>query len=200
MHRLSDYTYNLPDNRIAQQPTNPAHLAKLLVYKDMIIHDRTFIDLPGLLDPHTVIFFNDTKVMQSRVLVQNKSCTLKTGKQTTIVDGEIFVYQIHDDNHFEALVSDGKHYRPGSTISWNDTITLCSESFTQEGILFRIQGAKSVDFLQEYGQMPLPPYIQYSDDKAQRYQTCFARYMGSSAAPTASLHFTPTLLQSLTDA
>jgi S-adenosylmethionine:tRNA ribosyltransferase-isomerase len=200
MHKLSDYNYILPEDRIAQQPAHPAHTAKLLLYKDCAISDHTFLGLPDLLSPQSVIFLNDTKVMQSRVIVQDKKCILKTGRQTVIVDGEIFVYQIHNDSYFEALVSDGKHYRPGSTIFWNGGITLYSESFTKEGILFRIEGLDITTFLQEYGQMPLPPYIQYADDKAQWYQTCFATYMGSAAAPTASLHFTPVLLQSLTTA
>jgi S-adenosylmethionine:tRNA ribosyltransferase-isomerase len=198
MYKLADYNYILPENRIAQEPTHPADMAKLLLYTDRKITDHRFVDLPDLLDAQSVIFFNDTKVMQSRLLLQNKKCILKTWRETIIATGEIFVYKIHDDSHFEALVSDGKHYRPWSIIFWNDSITLYSESFTQEGILFRIEAIHADTFLQQYGQMPLPPYIQYADNKAQWYQTCFATYIGSAAAPTASLHFTPKLLQSLT--
>lgn len=105
-----------------------------------------------------------------------------------------------DDYNFEALVADGKHYRPGSCIVRDEYVVLDSLSFTQEGILFRISGMTVAAFMQQYGQLPLPPYINYSKDKEERYQTCFAKYMGSAAAPTASLHFTPRLLDALSTA
>ena len=195
---ISSYDYDLPESCIAQEPTIPQDRAKLLVYRNKDISDTIFSHLPDVLEQWSVLFFNDTKVMQSRVVVKNKKCLLKTGIDALIQEGEIFVYQIHDDNHMEVLVSDGKHYRPWSIIYRNDTITLYSESFTQEGIMFRIQWMSSYQFLEKYGQLPLPPYIAYTDEKSQWYQTCFASYIGSAAAPTASLHFTPELLTSLT--
>lgn len=196
---LSSYDYDLPESCIAQTPIQPADHARLLVYykEHKTYNDHTFLDLPQLLQAGSVLFFNDTKVMQSRIVVLDKKCVLKTWKESVIVEWEIFVYQIHDDYHFEVLVSDGKHYRPGSVIYWDDTITLYSESFTQEWLLFRIEGADITSFLDVYGYMPLPPYISYDDTKAVFYQTCFAHYIGSAAAPTASLHFTPALLSSL---
>lgn len=198
-YALSYYDYLLPDDRIAQEPHHPADEAKLLVCGDDF-QDAHYIDLPTLLDKNAVLFFNDTKVMQSRILVIGKQVRLSTGIDTIIEEWEIFVYEVRDDCHFEALVADGKHYRPGSRIVWNDSVVLDSIAFTQEGILFHISGMTALDFMQAYGQLPLPPYINYTKDKEQRYQTCFAKYMGSAAAPTASLHFTPKLLSGLSDA
>lgn len=66
--------------------------------------------------------------------------------------------------------------------------------FTENGICFQIKGMDLLDFLEKYGEMPLPPYISYEKDKEKRYQTYFAQEVGSAAAPTASLHFTPELI------
>ena len=189
---LTSYDYILPEDRIAQEPHHPADEAKLLVCGDDF-SDAQYVDLSQLLDKNSVLFFNDTKVMQSRVSVLNKKVTLSTGIETLIEQWEIFVYEIVDEYRFEALVADGKHYRPGSRIVWDENVVLDSVAFTQEGILFQISGMTVSDFMQAYGQLPLPPYITYTKDKEQRYQTCFAKYMGSAAAPTASLHFTPRL-------
>lgn len=196
---LTSYDYILPEDRIAQEPHYPADEAKLLVC-GQDFQDAKYIDLPMLLDKNSVLFFNDTKVMQSRVPVVWKQAKLSTGIDTTIEQWEIFVYEIVDEYRFEALVADGKHYRPGSRIVWDENVVLDSVAFTQEGILFQISGMTVSDFMQAYGQLPLPPYITYTKDKEQRYQTCFAKYMGSAAAPTASLHFTPRLLSGLSDA
>ena len=196
---LTSYDYILPEDRIAQEPHHPADEAKLLVC-GQDFQDAKYIDLPMLLDKNSVLFFNDTKVMQSRVPVVWKQAKLSTGIDTTIEQWEIFVYEIVDEYRFEALVADGKHYRPGSRIVWDENVVLDSVAFTQEGILFQISGMTVSDFMQAYGQLPLPPYITYTKDKEQRYQTCFAKYMGSAAAPTASLHFTPRLLSGLSDA
>lgn len=196
---LSYYDYILPEDRIAQEPHHPADEAKLLVC-GQDFQDAKYIDLSMLLDKNSILFFNDTKVMQSRVPVIWKQVKLSTGIDTVIEEGEIFVYEVCDDYHFEALVADGKHYRPGGRIVWDDRVVLDSVAFTQEGILFQISGMTVSDFMQAYGQLPLPPYIDYTKDKEQRYQTCFAKYMWSAAAPTASLHFTPRLLAALTEA
>lgn len=196
---LSYYDYILPEDRIAQEPHHPADEAKLLVCEEGF-DDAKYIDLPDLLDKNSVLFFNDTRVMQARVPVLWKKVTLSTGIDAVIEQWEIFVYEIVDEHHFEALVADGKHYRPGSRIVWDDNVVLDSLEFTQEGILFQITGMTVVAFMETCGQLPLPPYISYTKDKEQRYQTCFAKYMWSAAAPTASLHFTPRLLSALCDA
>jgi S-adenosylmethionine:tRNA ribosyltransferase-isomerase len=97
----------------------------------------------------------------------------------------------------ECLVSDDKNFKPGAEIAFGGGITLRSRSYTNDGILFELEGREVVAFLEQYGQMPLPPYIQYAEEKEKRYQTHFAQELGSAAAPTASLHFTPELLEAL---
>lgn len=95
------------------------------------------------------------------------------------------------------MVSDSKNFRPGSRIFISKDIRFESISFTENGILFRLVGSLLFDFLEKYGEMPLPPYINYTKEKEERYQTFFAQEVGSAAAPTASLHFTPELVKGL---
>ena len=111
--------------------------------------------------------------------------------------GEIFVYRLLGNNQFECLVSDGKHFKPGTEIVINDKVSFLSLDFTENGIAFEIKGANLLDYLEQYGEMPLPPYIRYEKEKEKRYQTCFAQEIGSAAAPTASLHFSPQLIAGL---
>lgn len=111
--------------------------------------------------------------------------------------GEIFVYRLLRNNQFECLVSDGKHFKPGTEIVINDKVSFLSLTFTENGIAFEIKGMNLLDYLEQYGEMPLPPYIKYEKEKERRYQTYFAQEVGSAAAPTASLHFSPQLIAGL---
>ena len=79
----------------------------------------------------------------------------------------------------------------------NDKVSFLSLTFTENGIAFEIKGANLLDYLEQYGEMPLPPYIRYEKGKEKRYQTYFAQEVGSAAAPTASLHFSPQLIAGL---
>lgn len=206
--RLSDYTYDLPVSSIAQTAVSPAHNARLLVCKawwELI--DQTFTDLPLIVPSGSVFFYNNSYVINARIPLHNVKTSppaplLQRGgavKTVILEHGEIFVYKLCAANSFECLVSDGKHFRPGTTIHFSETIRFVSERFMDDGILMRLEWAEVLAFLAEYGQMPLPPYISYAATKAHDYQTTFAdpSRPGSVAAPTASLHFTPTLLASL---
>ena len=111
--------------------------------------------------------------------------------------GEIFVYSLLGKDQFECLVSDGKHFKPGSEIVIDEKVSFLSLAFTENGIAFQIKGMDLLDFLEKYGEIPLPPYIKYEKEKGERYQTYFAKELGSAAAPTASLHFSPQLIAGL---
>ena len=121
----------------------------------------------------------------------------KSGKEIQLLEGEIFVYAIQSPTEFECLGSDSKNFKPGTKILFNSTTTLHSLHFTENGILFTIEGDQIFSFLEKIGEMPLPPYISYEKEKEKRYQTFFAEEIGSAAAPTASLHFTPELVRKL---
>lgn len=195
-HKLNSYSYYLLESQIAQAPTLPEHNAKLLILtkegNNYNYQNKKFIDLPELLDPKDVLFFNNTKVYKAR-LELNEVPVLRSTCHKTTVTGEIFVYKIWWKHRFECISSDDKNFKPGSKIFFNNEITLNSIELTPNGIIFEIKEMEILDFLKEYGQMPLPPYVEYHKEKEKWYQTYFAKNTGSVAAPTASLHFTKEL-------
>ena len=200
---LSSYDYDLPSSHIAQLPASPAHNAKLLIatpdasHKSYSFHHTTFFDLPNHLSQQYLLFFNETKVFKARIPLQNVKIIRASGRELILEQGEVFVYQLLSENTFECLVSDSKNFKPGSKVQISDTIFLESQEFTENGIKFQIHWDKLLSFLEKYAQMPLPPYIKYEKEKEQWYQTFFAQEIGSAAAPTASLHFTPDLIEKL---
>ncbi len=200
-YQLSAYNYFLPESAIAQTPCIPHHDAKLLVCKrkNWSYHytDHTFIDLPDLLTERDVLFFNDSKVINARIPLSEVSVTRHSGFKTILTQWEIFVYHIIDTHRFEALVSDDKNFKPWSKLWYTDTIVFNCIKLTPSGVLIEIEGTDLKSFLRQYAQLPLPPYIKYAKEKEARYQTVFAEKEGSAAAPTASLHFTQTLLAHL---
>ncbi len=201
-HLLENYNYLLPSELIAQYPSNPPHQAKLLHCQlqakgKVESQDLIFEELSNFLDDRYLLFLNKSKVFKARIPLREVRIIKKSGEEKLLVQGEIFVYSIVDEQHFECLVSDDKHFRPGTQIQYDEKISFSSIRFTEQGILMQIQGISLINFLEKYGEMPLPPYIHYSKDKEQRYQNFFAQELGSAAAPTASLHFTPQLIKKL---
>ncbi len=206
---LSSYTYTLPESCIAQQPKLPEHNAKLMICSlqatgDLLYEDQIFADLPNYLDQHYMLFLNSTKVFKARIPLHNTKIRRKTGQELLLETGELLIYAIHSKTQFECLVSDNKNFRPGSQIFFREGVVFRSLEFTANGILFEISSenpsetsVQIFDFLEKKGEMPLPPYIRYEKEKEKRYQTFFAEKLGSAAAPTASLHFTPELVKRL---
>ena len=197
---LDSYDYNLPEEMIAQVPAQPAESAKLLVFSrsDSSIQDNHFYDLPNLLSNNDILVCNNTKVFKARIpLSQTK--VIRKSWQNRYVDGEIFVYQLLHDGRLECLVSDDKNFKPWAEVFLDEEkwISLTSDEYAEDGIIFSVKWIWIFDFLEIYGQMPLPPYIRYEKEKEKRYQTTFAQDLGSAAAPTASLHFSQKLLSDL---
>ncbi len=199
---LSSYNYELPESHIAQVPSIPAHSAKMMICSidqkgNCKTKDQIFFDLTESLNSNYLLFLNRTKVFKARIPLHNVKIIRKSGKEIQLLEGEIFVYAIQSQTEFECLVSDSKNFKPGTKILFNSTTTLHSLHFTENGILFKIEGDQIFSFLEKIGEMPLPPYISYEKEKEKRYQTFFAEEIGSAAAPTASLHFTPELVRKL---
>lgn len=187
MFDLTDYTYFLPDDRIAQKLATPADSCKLLVFSQekQTITDHHFADLPALLDPGTTHFvFNTSKVLKARLLLPS-------------INGEIFFLRAQDAYTFEALVRPGKKFPVGATLTLDETdIHFTVRAVTGNGRLIACS-SPILEVLDQYGQLPLPPYIAYDATHAAAYQAIFAQEPWSVAAPTASLHFTDSLLQTL---
>ena len=197
---LDSYDYDLPQELIAQVPAQPAESAKLLVWSksDDSIQDYHFFDLPDLLTSNDVLVCNNTKVFKARIPL-NQTKIIRKSWEIRYVDGEIFVYQLLHDGRLECLVSDDKNFKPWAEVFLDEEkwISLTSDEYAEDWIIFSVKWIWIFDFLEIYGQMPLPPYIHYEKEKEKRYQTTFAKDLGSAAAPTASLHFSPKLLSAL---
>ena len=197
---LNSYDYDLPQELIAQVPAQPAESAKLLVRSksDSSIKDCYFSDLPDLLSSNDILVCNNTKVFKARIpLVQTK--IKRKSWEIRYVDWEIFVYQLLYDWRLECLVSDDKNFKPWAEVFLDEEkgVSLTSDKYAEDWIIFSVKWIWIFDFLDNYGQMPLPPYIHYEKEKERWYQTTFAKDLGSAAAPTASLHFSEKLLSDL---
>ena len=197
---LDSYDYDLPEEMIAQVPAQPAESAKLLIWSrsDNSIQDYHFYDLPKLLSNNDILVCNNTKVFKARIPLHQTKIIRKSWEVRN-VDGEIFVYQLLHDCRLECLVSDDKNFKPWAEVFLDEEkwISLTSDEYAEDWIIFSVRWIWIFDFLEIYGQMPLPPYIHYEKEKEKRYQTTFAKDLGSAAAPTASLHFSSRLLAGL---
>lgn len=191
--KTSDFDYNLPEELIAQTPVEPRDHSRLLVYDraDGSIRHLHFYDLPRFLNAGDVMVINDTRVIPARLLGE---------KEETHVPVEILLLKRLEKDLWEALVRPGRRLAPGTWCSFGDGL-LRAEIVDRapEGarlVRFHYQGVFE-EILDRLGQMPLPPYIHERLQDRERYQTVYAREEGSAAAPTAGLHFTPELLETI---
>lgn len=191
--KTSDFDYNLPEELIAQTPVEPRDHSRLLVYDraDGSIQHLHFYDLPRFLNAGDVMVINDTRVIPARLLGE---------KEETHVPVEILLLKRLEKDLWEALVRPGRRLAPGTWCSFGDGL-LRAEIVDRapEGarlVRFHYQGVFE-EILDRLGQMPLPPYIHERLQDRERYQTVYAREEGSAAAPTAGLHFTPELLETI---
>ncbi len=198
MFLLSDYRYTLPEELIAQEAVHPHHDARMMVIDKIkweIKDESSFWDIDTYLWDDRVLFFNDSRVMPSRVKLDG--ITYQNEKKTGIVqDGEIFYLETRSQNTFWALVRPGNKFKIG-TIFHIGEYSIEVIEITDSGRLLKLNGGSIDSFLETHWALPLPPYIEYSKEKEKDYQTSFAKNNGSVAAPTASLHFTSELMQKI---
>lgn len=188
--KKSDFYFDLPQELIAQDPLEDRSGSRLLMLnKDTgeVMH-RIFRDITEYLEPGDCLVLNDTKVIPARLLGT---------KADTGAAIEVLLLKRQENDIWEALVKPGKKARTGTVIRFGDGI-LTGEvlDVVDEGnrlIQFRYEGIFE-EVLDRLGEMPLPPYITHKLQDKNRYQTVYAKYEGSAAAPTAGLHFTKELL------
>ena len=191
--KTSDFYYDLPKELIAQDPLEDRSSSRLLVLhrKSGRVEHRVFTDIVEYLKPGDCLGRNNTKVIPARLY----GTRVDTG--ATI---ELLLLKRMENDVWETLVKPGKKARQGVVISFGDGI-LTGEiiDVKEDGnrlIQFRYEGIFE-EILDQLGQMPLPPYITHTLKDKNRYQTVYAKYEGSAAAPTAGLHFTEELFQKL---
>ena len=191
MLKTSDFYYDLPEERIAQTPLYPRDSSRLLVYDrnaDKTEH-RIFRDVTDYLKKGDVLVINNTKVLPARTF----GYTENGGKV------EVLLLKRQNATDWEVLVKPGKKAKPGVKLTISEELSLTVLSTTEIGgriVRFAYQGVFE-DVLSRVGTMPLPPYIKEKLEDQSRYQTVYCKTEGSSAAPTAGLHFTPELLEKI---
>ncbi len=187
--RTEDFRYELPAASIAQEAVEPRDSARLLVVATM--EDRTFADLPALLDPADVVVVNDTRVRAARLVGRKR----ETGGEV-----ELLLLRRVDAQRWEALVKPARRLRSGVELDLGEISgELLSDPIGGMAVVaLSATGGRDVeDALPAVGTVPLPPYFHGTLSDPERYQTVFAKRVGSAAAPTAALHFTPGVLAGL---
>lgn len=199
---IADFTYTLPPERIAQHPLADRDASRLLVYRDGSIEDRRFGDLPDVLPPGALLVMNDTRVVNARLLFQRS-----TGARIEVLclepaDGGTLEQAMARPSEalWRCMIGNANRWEPSEvlTLGTPDGHQLRAERSGSD--IVRFTWAPSAcgfaEMLERFGHVPLPPYMKRPDENAdrERYNTVFARHSGSVAAPTASLHFSPALL------
>ncbi len=190
---VTDFDYELPQERIAQHPMEPRDHSRLLVVDKHTgaIEHKHFFDLPGYLKPGDVLVFNDTRVIPARL----------HGTKDTGAHVEVFLLTRKNATDWEVLVRPGKKLQVGAKINFSDELSCEVIEHTDFGgrvVRFKYDGIFE-EILDRLGETPLPPYITAPLEDKERYQTVYNRERGSAAAPTAGLHFTKELLQKIKD-
>jgi S-adenosylmethionine:tRNA ribosyltransferase-isomerase len=185
MYRLKDFDFILPERLIAQEPAHPRDHARLLIYDrtDRSLADDYFYNLPNYLPAQTTLVLNNSKV---------EKCRLRFGAT------EIFVLESLNDRTVRALVKPGKKFQLDDNVELTQNITARVTAISDDGlrtIVFNVILDDSV--FDPYRLTPLPPYIAQNETLSDEYQTVYAKPLGSKAAPTAGLHFTPELLDKI---
>ena len=198
--RVDLFDFDLPDELIAQRPVQPRDAARLLDVAPDGLHDRTVRDLPSLLRRGDLLVFNDTRVIPARLRGVRGSTA---GRQDVAV--EALLIRDLGGGRWLSFARPTKRLRTGDGIAFAG-FGATVEAKNEDGsivLAFDTRGPSFLAALEQGGAVPLPPYIRGGVADAQDradYQTMFARYDGSVAAPTAGLHFTPALMASLADA
>lgn len=190
--RTDDFNFNLPDELIAQFPAPERSAGRLLRLdgNNGGLRDAWFRELPVLLAPNDLLIFNDTRVIKARL----------TGHKASGGKVEALIERIIGPHEALAQIRASKSPKPGQRLVFADAVE--AEMIERQGDMFRLRFLGEIplaDVLEQYGALPLPPYIQHNPDEFDeaRYQTVYARTPGAVAAPTAGLHFDEAMLAEL---
>ena len=193
--KTSDYFYELPPELIAQDPLEDRSSSRLMVLdqKTGAVSHHVFREIPSFLRPGDCLVLNNPRVIPPRLMGVRE----ETGGAV-----EVLLLKRRTGDVWECLVKPGKKARPGTRLAFGDGLLHAQvEDVVEDGnrlIRFFYDGIWE-EVLDRLGEMPLPPYITHKLQDKNRYQTVYARFDGSAAAPTAGLHFTPELLDQIQD-
>jgi S-adenosylmethionine:tRNA ribosyltransferase-isomerase len=209
--KTADFDFDLPDDRIALRPAEPRDAARLLVVRDGGLKDRVVRDLPEFLRPGDALVFNDTRVIPARL----SGVRERVGPEgeTLTVAVEATLHHRDAPDVWSAFMKPGKRIKAGDRVRFGaeadgacllgrlDAVVVDKGEDGLVTLRFDLSGPFLDEAIREVGVMPLPPYIaakRAEDDRDRSdYQTMFAHWDGSVAAPTAGLHFTPALMAAI---
>lgn len=191
----SDFFYDLPDELIAQTPIEPRNHSKILVVdrKTGSLKDDYFYNLKNYLKPGDVLVLNDSRVLPARLL----GVSLKTKAPE-----EFLLLKQIEQKVWEVLTKPGKRAKVGAIFKFNDELEAEVLEVKEDGnriVRFLCENSNIFEVFERVGRTPLPPYIKAELKDPERYQTVYSKELGSSAAPTAGLHFTKEQLNELAD-
>ena len=213
--RIEDYNYSLPDERIAKYPLQQRDGSKLLQYKDGVVSENRFKDIASLLPEGALMVFNDTKVVPARLQFQRS-----TGAHIEIFCLEpvlpeeyVTMFAVTERCRWKCIVGNVKRWKNDTLHLYNpDDDSVIAELALKADLVERQGETSIVEFtwdgglpfskvLEIGGSVPIPPYLNRDteDVDLERYQTLYARFRGSVAAPTAGLHFTENILSAIRD-
>ena len=190
--RTEEFDYDLPEQLIAQRPAQPRDSSRLLVIDRQTgeMEHRHFYDMPEYLQAGDVLVVNETKVIPARLYGK------KRGMDTAF---EFLLLKRLSSTNWDVIMKPGKRLKPGQYVDFADNLCAKLVSKKEDGVCevaFEYEGVFE-NLLDQYGNMPTPPYITEILEDKKQYQTVYAKLDGSAAAPTAGLHFTPELLVKL---
>ena len=189
---VSDFNYELPEELIAQVPIKKRDESRLMVLnkEKQTIEHKKFKDIIDYLNPGDCLVINNTKVIPARLY----------GKKETGANVEFLLLNNIEGDIWESIVRPGNKLHVGTKVIFGDGILEATILEVMPGgtrkVQFKYEGIFN-EILDQIGLMPLPPYIHEELKEKDRYQTVYAKYEGSAAAPTAGLHFTPELLEKI---
>ena len=192
--KTSDFDFYLPEELIAQTPLERRDASRLLTLDKTTgeVGHHHFYDLPRYLRPGDCLVMNDSRVLPARLI----------GHRPTGGVCEVLLLVDKGEGLWECLVRPGRKLKPGAQVIFGDgQLTATIEAEIEDGkrlVRFHYQGI-FLEILEQLGKMPLPPYIKTELQDQERYQTVYSKVVGSAAAPTAGLHFTPELLAQIRD-
>lgn len=188
--KRQDFYFDLPENLIAQQPAAQRRDSRLLVLKPNQLEDKQFSDILDYIQPHDLLVFNNTRVIPARLF----------GEKATGGKVEVLIERILDQNHALCHIRSSKSPKPGAKLTMEQAFEI--EVVGRQGALFEVSfdaQKTPLEWLEAYGHMPLPPYIERVDaqEDKERYQTVYSTRPGAVAAPTAGLHFDQAMLDAI---
>lgn len=192
--KKSDFYFDLPEELIAQTPLERRDASRLLVLNKVTgeLSHRHFYDLPEFLNAGDCLVLNDSRVLPARLM----------GNRLTGGAVEVVLLRDLGDGKWECLTRPGRKTKPGTELTFGDgVLTATVTGALEDGnkvLQFHYDGI-FLEILDQLGKMPLPPYIKEELQDRERYQTVYSRELGSAAAPTAGLHFTPELLEQIAE-